>query len=134
MKEFTDMELKNMVIEDVTGCSEHAKGRVGRILQAIRVQDGEAFMMYPKRTDGKQPFFHLTDVKARKKWFSGKVVITSSTGTYTIRPASAQELQSVARQEYAKVISALECVYGPDVHYMAPEQVFALAGQLSIGQ
>ena len=133
MKEFADMELKNMVIEDVTGCSEHAKGRVGRILQAIRVQDGEAFMMYPKRTDGKQPFFHLTNVKARKKWFSGKVVITSSTGTYTIRPASERELQSAARQEYAKVISALECVYGPDVHYMPPEQVFALAGQLNIG-
>lgn len=134
MKEFTDMELKNMVIEDVTGCSEHAKGRIGRILQAIRVQDGEAFMMYPKQTDGKQPFFRLTDVKARKKWVSGKIVITSSTGTYTVRPASAQELQSVARQEYAKVISALERVYGPDVHYMAPEQAFALAGQLSIGQ
>ena len=45
MEEFTNMELKNMVIEDVTGCSEHAKGRVGRILQAIRLQDGEAFMM-----------------------------------------------------------------------------------------
>lgn len=133
MQEFTNMEPKNMVIEDVTGCSEHAKGRVGRILQAIRIQDGEAFMMYPKRTDGKQPFFHLTDVKAKKKWFSSKVVITSSTGTYTIRPASAQELQSVARQEYAKVISALERVYGPDVHYMPPEQVFALAGQLNIG-
>ena len=133
MQEFTNMELKNMVIEDVTGCSEHAKGRVGRILQAIRIQDGEAFMMYPKRTDGKQPFFHLTDVKAKQKWFSSKVVITSSTGTYTIRPASAQELQSVARQEYAKVISALERVYGPDVHYMPPEQVFALAGQLNIG-
>ena len=133
MQEFTNMELKNMVIEDVTGCSEHAKGRVGRILQAIRIQDGEAFMMYPKRTDGKQPFFHLTDVKAKKKWFSSKGVITSSTGTYTIRPASAQELQSVARQEYAKVISALERVYGPDVHYMPPEQVFALAGQLNIG-
>lgn len=133
MQEFTNMELKNMVIEDVTGCSEHAKGRVGRILQAIRIQDGEAFMMYPKRTDGKQPFFHLTDVKAKKKWFSSKVVITSSTGTYTIRPTSAQELQSVARQEYAKVISALERVYGPDVHYMPPEQVFALAGRLNIG-
>ena len=133
MQEFTNIELKNMVIEDVTGCSEHAKGRVDRILQAIRLQDGEAFMMYPKRTDGKQPFFHLTDVKARKKWFSGKVVITSSTGTYTIRPASKQELQSVARQEYAKVISALERVYGPDVHYMPPAQVFALAGQLNMG-
>ena len=133
MQEFTNMELKNMVIEDVTECSEHAKGCVGRILQAIRLQDGEAFMMYPKRTDGKQPFFHLTDVKARKKWFSSKMVITSSTGTYTIRPASKQELQSVARQEYAKVISALERVYGPDVHYMPPEQVFALAGQLNIG-
>lgn len=134
MKELTDMELENMVFENVTGCSEHAKGRISRVLQSIRVQDGEAFMMYPKRTDGKQLFFHLTDVKAEKKWFSGKVVITSSTGTYTVRPASAQELQSVARQEYAKVISALERVYGPDVHYMAPEQVFALAGQLSIGQ
>lgn len=134
MEEFTNMELKNMVIEDVTGCSEHAKGRVGRILQAIRLQDGEAFMMYPKRTDGKQLFFHLTDVKAKKKWFFSKVVITSSTGTYTVRPASAQELRSVARQEYAKVISALERVYGPDIHYMAPEQVFALAGQLSIEQ
>ena len=134
MQEFANMELKNMVIEDVTKCSEHAKGRVGRILQAIRVQDGEAFMMYPKRTDGKQPFFHLTDVKARKKWFPGKVVITSSTGTYTVRPASAQELQSVVRQEYAKVIGVLERVYGPDVHYMAPEQIFALAGQLNIGQ
>lgn len=133
MKELTDMELENMVIEDVTGCSEHAKGRIGRILQAIRVQDGEAFMMYPKRTDGKQPFFRLTDVKARKKWFSGKIVITSSTGTYTVRPASAQELQSVVRQEYAKVISVLERVYGPDVHYMAPEQVFALAGRLNVG-
>ena len=61
-------------------------------------------------------------------------MITSSAGTYTIRPASAQELQSAARQEYEKVIGALERVYGPDVHYMAPEQVFALAGQLSIGQ
>lgn len=132
MKEFADMELKNMVIEDVTGCSEHAKGRVGRILQAIRVQDGEAFMIYPKRTDGKQPFFHLTDVKARKGWFSNKVVITSSTGTYTIRPASKQELRFVKDQEYANVIGALEHIYGPDVHYMAPEQVYALAGQLKI--
>ena len=72
MQEFTNMELKNMVIEDVTKCSEHAKGRVGRILQTIRLQDGEAFMMYPKRTDGKQPFFHLTDAKARKNGFPAR--------------------------------------------------------------
>lgn len=67
MQGFTNMELKNMVIEDVTGCSEHAKGRIGRVLQAIRLQDGEAFMMYPKRTDGKQPFFSSDGRESQKK-------------------------------------------------------------------
>lgn len=132
MKELTSMKLENMVIEDVTECNEHAKGRVGRILRTVQIQDGEAFMMYPEQTGGKQPLFHLTNVKARKGWFSDKVVITSSTGTYTIRPASKQELRSTKDQEYANVIGALERIYGQDVHYMAPEQVYALAGQLKI--
>lgn len=132
MKELTSMKLENMVIEDVTECNEHAKGRVGRILRTVQIQGGEAFMMYPEQTGGKQPLFHLTNVKARKGWFSDKVVITSSTGTYTIRPASKQELRSAKDQEYANVIGALERIYGQDVHYMAPEQVYALAGQLKI--
>lgn len=35
MQEFTNMELKNMVIEDATKCSEHAKGRVGRSEEVV---------------------------------------------------------------------------------------------------
>ena len=55
-----------------------------------------------------------------KELKNNKVVITSSTETYTIRPASKQELRFVAKQEYAKVLDTVECVSEPDVRYIAP--------------
>ena len=69
MQEFTNMELKNMVIEDVTGCSEHAKGdvlmltgvgevfpfvRIHNLLEALQpyFSDIPIVVMYPGEFDG----------------------------------------------------------------------------------
>lgn len=66
-------ELKNMIITNVTKCSDHAKSRIGRTLRSIIIcDDGTVQMMYPKTADGKQPFFRLTNVIVKRKLFSKK--------------------------------------------------------------
>lgn len=46
-------ELKNMLIVDVTECSDHAKTRIGRVIELIAMQEPDtAIMWYPECGDG----------------------------------------------------------------------------------
>ena len=45
-------ELKNMLIVDVTECSDHAKTRIGRVIELIAMQEPDtAIMWYPEWCD-----------------------------------------------------------------------------------
>ena len=42
-------ELKNMLIVDVTECSDHAKTRIGRVIELIAMQEPDTVIMwYPE--------------------------------------------------------------------------------------
>lgn len=87
-------ELKNMLIVDVTECSDHAKTRIGRVIELIAMQEPEtAIMWYPECGDGLKRRFRLSGVTVKKKLFSKTVILRTATGIYTLRPATRDEME-----------------------------------------
>ena len=87
-------ELKNMLIVDVTECSDHANTRIGRVIELIAMQEPEtAIMWYPECGDGLKRRFRLSGVTVKKKLFSKTVILRTATGIYTLRPATRDEME-----------------------------------------
>lgn len=129
----TDKTLNNMVITDVTECSDHAKGRIGRVIESVNLMDdGTAFVMYPAGIQGAQPYFKLHDVTVKKKRpFSKKIILRSQAGTYTMRPASNKEMEVARLSERTHTAFVMvKQAFGDDACYMAPEQLIATAESL----
>ena len=121
-------ELKNMLIVDVTECSDHAKTRIGRVIELIAMQEPDtAIMWYPECGDGLKRRFRLSGVTVKKKLFSKTVI-------YTLRPATRDEMEHARKYaEYRSVVDMVTSAYGEDVCYMSPEEVVALAKNLRGG-
>lgn len=129
----TEKTLSNMAITDVTECSNHAKGRIGRVIECIKLMDdGTAFVMYPAGIQGAQPYFKLHDVMLKKKHpFSKKMILRSQTGTYTLRPANNKEMEAARLSERTHTAFVMvKKAFGDDACYMAPEQLIATAESL----
>ena len=129
----TTNTLNGMVIMNVTECSEHAKGRIGRIVENINLMDdGTAFVMYPAGIRGTQPYFKLHGVTIRKRFpFAKQVVLQSDTGVYIMRPATAKEMNTARLEMRTRTAyEAAKKAFGDDICYAAPEQVMGVAEAL----
>lgn len=128
-------ELKNMLIVNVTECSEHAKARIGRVIELIAMQEPDtAIMWYPECGDGLKRRFRLSGVTVKKKLFSKTMILRTATGIYTLRPATRDEMEHARKYaEYRSVVDMVTSAYGEDVCYMSPEEVVALAKNLRGG-
>lgn len=125
-----------MLIVDVTECNDHAKTRIGRVVEIVSMPEpGTAIMWYPEYGDGLKRRFRLSGVTVKKKFFSKTVTLRTATGIYTLRPATRNEMEHA--RKYAKYHSVVDMVvqaYGEDVCYMPPEEVIALAENLKGGR
>ena len=128
-------ELKNMLIVDVTECSDHAKTRIGRVIELIAMQEPDTVIMwYPECGDGLKRRFRWSGVTVKKKLFSKTVILRTATGIYTLRPATRDEMEHARKYaEYRFVVDMVTSAYGEDVCYMSPEEVVALAKNLRGG-
>ena len=129
----TVQTLNNMVITDVTECSDHAKTRIGRKVENIHVlDDGSAFVMYPAGIQRTQAYFRLYGVTIKRKHpFSKKMILRSQTGTYTLRPASDEEMEAARLSERTHTAFVMvKKAFGDDACYMPPEQLIATAESL----
>ena len=107
-------ELKNMLIVDVTECSDHAKTRIGRVIELIAMQEPDtAIMWYPECGDGLKRRFRLSGVTVKKKLFSKTVILRTATGIYTLRPATRDEMEHARKYaEYRSVVDMVTSAYG----------------------
>lgn len=118
----------NMRIKKVRNASEHAMGRVGRILGRVVVaDDGTATMEY-LQTDRNLYGFHLHNAQAKDRWFSKVVVLSTAEGTYELVPATAEEIAAVHNEaNWKRTLAVLQAKYGDSISYMAPEMISLLA-------
>lgn len=125
--------LSNMVITNVTECSDHARARIGRKVENIHVlDDGSAFVMYPAGIGRTQAYFKLYGVTIKRKHpFSKKMVLRSRTGVYTLRPASNKEMEAARLSERTHTAFVMvKKAFRDDASYMPPEQLVAVAESL----
>ena len=125
-------EFKSMKIKKVTNASEHAMGRVGRILAHISIeQNGQAIMEY-LQTDSNRYCFTLSVKSIRTPWFSKSVILTTVSGsTYELVPATNDDIKKAkCLADQDRTIQMLCAKYGNDVSYMSPEQQAMLASQM----